>query len=131
MVLDRLATQAALKEDGRTSDPFLAITQIRDDVLRNVFSRAERERAWDRVKKVVEANSNVRAGTRMFEKTGETARAWEWIGDVNFAPGLEGRRSGGLIASSPTVSSHEGTPQTNGRPTAQELRKWDEGRAIY
>lgn len=131
MVLDRLATQAALKEDGRTPDPFLAVSQIRDDVLRNVFSRTERERVWDRVKKVVEANSNIRAGTRMFEKTGETARAWEWIGDVNFAPGLKGRRSGGLIGSSPAAPSQEVTPQTNGRPSAMEIRKWDEGRVIY
>ncbi|KAK5083441.1 inner nuclear membrane protein enriched at telomere/subtelomere region [Lithohypha guttulata] len=131
MTLDRLATQAALHEDGRVSEAYLAVGQLRDDVLRNVFSRAERERTWERVRKVVEANSNVRAATRE-GKTGEWSRVWEWIGPVNFVPGLEGRKSGGLIGSSPATASRESTPPvTNGRVTDREFRKWDEGRAIY
>lgn len=136
MTLDRLATQAALNEDGRAGEAFISVGQLRDDVLRNVFSRAERERVWERVKKVVEGNSNVRAATREGGKTGEWSRVWEWIGPVNFGPGLEGRRSGGYIESpysneNSMVKSENGTPQTNGEVGGRQMRKWDEGRAIY
>ncbi|KAK5946608.1 inner nuclear membrane protein enriched at telomere/subtelomere region [Knufia obscura] len=132
MTLDRLATQAALKEDGRVGEAFISVGQLRDDVLRNVFDRAERERAWVRVKKIVEANSNVRAATREGGKTGEWSRVWEWIGPVNLVPGLEGRRSGGMIenGSSPAGPSRGGTPSGDERK-GLEVRKWDEGRAIY
>lgn len=132
MTLDRLATQAALKEDGRTTEPFISVGQLRDDVLRHVFDRAERERVWERVKRIVEANSNVRAATREGGKTGEWSRVWEWIGPVNFVPGLEGRRSGGMIenGASPAGTSREGTPSGADRKEL-EVRKWDEGRAIY
>jgi len=113
-------------------EAFISVGQLRDDVLRNVFDRAERERAWVRVKKIVEANSNVRAATREGGKTGEWSRVWEWIGPVNFAVGLEGRRSGGMIdnGSSPAGPSRDGTPNGDDRKGLQ-IRKWDEGRAIY
>lgn len=120
--LDRLATQAALKEDGRVSEGFIAAGQLRDDVLRNVFSVRERERVWHNVRKIVEDNSNVRAATREGGKTGEWSRVWEWIGPVDLAPGLEGRRSG-LLRNSP-----EGNSAGRGET---EVRKWDEGRPIY
>lgn len=122
LALDRLATQAAMKEDNRVDEAFISVGQLRDDVLRNVIDRTERERVWNRVKNIVESNSNVRAATREGGKTGEWSRVWEWIGPVNFVPGLEGRRSGGMIADSPAAQ--------NGSPGG-EGRKWDEGRAIY
>lgn len=118
--LDRLATQAALKEDGRVSEPFIAAGQLRDDVLRNVFSARERERVWRDVRKVVEGNSNVRAATREGGKTGEWSRVWEWIGPVDLAPVLEGRRSGLLTDGN-----------SNNVRQDMEVRKWDEGRPIY
>lgn len=123
--LDRLATQAALKEDDRVGEGFIAIGQLRDDVLRNVFSARERERVWQGVRKVVEGNSNVRAATREGGKTGEWSRVWEWIGPVDLAPGFDGRRSGGLIRESPANRS-------NGKDRGEMSdRKWDEGRPIY
>jgi hypothetical protein len=127
MTLDRLATQAALKEDGRTSEGFISIAQLRDDVLRNVFSARERERAWQRVRKVVEQNSNVRAATREGGKTGEWSRVWEWIGPVDLSPGLEGRRSGGMIKGLETPEN-EATDADN---QIGQVRRWDEGRPIY
>lgn len=130
LTLDRLATQAAMKDQGRLSEGFISVGQLRDDVLRHVFDRAERERVWSRVKNIVESNSNVRAATREGGKTGEWSRVWEWIGPVNFAPGLEGRQSGGMITGSPSMEvsggSGNGTPARDG-----EGRNWDEGRAIY
>lgn len=124
--LDRLSTQAALKEDGRVSEGFISIAQLRDDVLRNVFNARERERVWQGVRKVVEGNSNVRAATREGGKTGEWARVWEWIGPVNLAPGLEGRRSG-MIQDNPTNASDN---DADGRHLV-ERRRWDEGHPIY
>lgn len=130
--LDRLATQAALKEDGRTTEPFISVGQLRDDVLRNVFSASERERVWQNVRKIVEGNSNVRAATREGGKTGEWSRVWEWIGPVDLAPGLEGRRSRGLIEDS-RAGVAENTANTRRTPERAdvEVRRWDEGRPIY
>lgn len=128
--LDRLATQAALKEDGRVSESFISVGQLRDDVLRNVFSVRERERVWKGVRAIVEGNSNVRAATREGGKTGEWSRVWEWIGPVNFAPGLKGRYSAGAIAD---TSAGRASPETNhaGQHGDLENRTWDEGRPIY
>ena len=123
MTLDRLSTQAALKEDGRAQDGFLSIGQLRDMVLSNVFERKERDRVWERVKKIVENNSNVRAANREGGKTGEWARSWEWIGPTGFIAALEGQTSG-LISDSAEV-----TP-VQGRENLQ-VRRWDEGRAMY
>ena len=117
--LDKLVTQAALKEDDR-GDGFMAIDQLRDDVLRKVFSARERERVWQNVRKIVEGNANIRAAKRESGKTGEVSRVWEWIGPVDMAPGLEGRKSG-LLKNSPENESRE----------ENEVRKWDEGRPIY
>lgn len=125
MTLDRLSTQAALKEEGRAQDAFLSIGQLRDMVLSNVFERKERDRVWERVKKIVENNSNVRAANREGGKTGEWARSWEWIGPTGYIAGLEGRRSG-LISNSPAVQ----TPESQAKGDLQ-VRRWDEGRAIY
>jgi hypothetical protein len=135
--LDRLATQAALNQDGRVSEPFISIGQLRDDVLRSVFNASERERVWSSVRKIVEGNSNVRAANREGGKTGEFSRVWEWIGPVDLAPGLEGRRSGGVItdgrAGASTASSpgNDSLVRTDDRPNNIEARRWDEGRAIY
>ena len=137
IALDRLATQAALKEDGRMSESFISVGQLRDDVLRNVFSSSERERVWAGVRRIVEANSNIRAATREGAKTGEWSRVWEWIGPVNLAPGLEGRRSGGSMkdereieAEFSGLSEGTGQGQTSGE-ASRGARKWDEGRPIY
>lgn len=129
MTLDRLATQAALKEDGRVQDAFLSVGQLRDLVLSHVFERKERERVWERVKRIVESNSNVRAATREGVKSGEWSRSWEWIGPIDFKPGIEGRKTGGLIESSPAAAT-QATPDREEKKTL-DVRKWNEGRAIY
>lgn len=135
IALDRLATQAALKEDGRLGEGFISVGQLRDDVLRNVFSSSERERVWMGVRKIVEANSNIRAATREGAKTGEWSRVWEWIGPVNLAPGLEGRRSagGGLMKDEREIEAEfSGLSENGGQGQgSRDIRKWDEGRAIY
>lgn len=119
LVLDRLANQKELGAED-IDDPWLFLPNLRDDVLRSVHKVAERERIWQRVKKVVEQNSNVRTGQRE-GRSGEVGRAWEWIGPIN-GEGARRRRMSGrwtrdLAADSPAQ--------------AVESKKWTEGRPIY
>jgi hypothetical protein len=129
--LDRLATQAALAASGRVDEGFISIGQLRDDVLRATFSAAERERVWKGVRAIVEGNANVRASTREAGRTGEMSRVWEWIGPVNLTPGLEGRRSGGLIEDPVPSAVGNGKKLESGNKEMVETRKWDEGRPVY
>jgi hypothetical protein len=141
--LDRLATQAALKEDGRTKEAHLSTGGLRDDVLRNVFSVRERERVWTNVRKIVEGNSNVRAATRE-GRGGEVGRTWEWIGPVDFAgvAGMDRRRSGlgyslggesrRSLGITPGTDSGDVSLLSNGGEASQKGdRSWNEGRDYY
>lgn len=143
ITLDRLATQAALVEDGRAKEAHLSIGGLRDDVLRNVFSVRERERVWTNVRKIVESNSNVRAATRE-GRGGEVGRTWEWIGPVDFAGvgGLEGRRSGvgyslggqsrkSLGATPDSGNGDVSTMSSNGDQSVHQGRNWNEGRDYF
>ena len=131
--LDRLATQAAQAANGQVDEAFISIGQLRDDVLRATFSAAERERVWKGVRAIVEGNANVRAATREAGRTGEMSRVWEWIGPVNLLPGLEGRRSGGLIGEreQPPSAGGDTDEAQGGSKEMVETRKWDEGRPVY
>lgn len=80
LVLERLAAQKELAyQDGGEDDPFLFLPNMRDDVLRSIHSLSKREKIWQRVRAVVEQNTNVRTGQREGHN-GEVGRAWEWIG---------------------------------------------------
>ena len=129
--LDRLATQAALEQDGRTKEAFISVRQLRDDILRHVFSRSERERVWENVKKIVEGNSNVRAADRESARTGELSRVWEWTGPVDLAPGLTGRQSGLLQNGTGSNPAEREPERENDGRQEMSVRKWDEGRPIY
>lgn len=127
--LDRVATQAVLKEQGLTSEGFISVGQLRDDVLRGVFSPQERERVWKGVSSVVEGNSNIRAATREGGRTGEWSRVWEWIGPLNLVSGFEGRASGGVASGAPSPAVADRSSPPVSEPV--ESRNWDEGRPIY
>lgn len=122
LVLGRLANQKELGEED-LDDPWLFLPNLRDDILRSVHSLSERERIWQRVRAVVELNSNVRTGQRE-GRSGEVGRAWEWIGAVK-GEGARRRRSG-RVSWAPEAKS--------GSPEAREMaetRKWDEPRPFY
>ena len=125
LTLDRLATQAALKASGDTEEGWIAIGQLRDDVLREVMRARDRERVWKGVRAVIEGNANVRAGTRE-SASGEWGRVWEWIGPVGKRPVEGGRRSGGQSS-----IQDEPVESLEGQGRATEQRNWDEGRPIY
>lgn len=122
LVFGRLASQRDLGEED-LDDPWLFLPNLRDDVLRSVHSLSERERIWQRVKAVVEQNSNVRTSQRE-GRSGEVGRAWEWIGPVA-GEGARRRRSG-RVSFGPEFRSE--TPESK---ETIEVKKWDEPRPIY
>ena len=122
MVLGRLANQKELGEE-ELDDPWLFLPNLRDDILRSVHSLTERERIWQRVRAVVEQNSNVRTGQRE-SRNGEVGRAWEWIGPVK-GDGARRRRSG-RVSWLPNMKEETPDGQKVG-----EMKKWEESRPIY
>ena len=84
---------------------------------------------WDRVRKIVEGNSNVRVNNREDERTGEYLRTWEWIGPV----GTPARR---LAVATAAAAENGGDAigdidERRKDGMVRESRKWDEGRPIY
>lgn len=133
MVLDRLATQAALHEQGSVPDRFMSLGQLRDDVLRNEFSDSRRENIWKKVQAVVERNANVRASVRE-GRSGDVSRQWEWIGSTDSVDEsrLVDRRRSGRYSTRPGL---EGTQDGGSAPIRSDedalQRRWDEGRPVY
>lgn len=127
LVLGRLAAQKELAyEEGGEDDPFLFLPNMRDDVLRSVHSLSERERIWQRVRAVVEQNSNVRTGQRE-GNNGEVGRAWEWIGPSGAIEGSGRRRRAGRVSMGADVAD-------DGEVDRSAIhKKWDEpgSRPVY
>jgi hypothetical protein len=67
-------------------NPYLSATHLRDELLESLPAK-ERSAVWNRVKKLVEGNSNVRAGGG--EVRGDFHRTWEWVGDLGAFRGEE------------------------------------------
>lgn len=125
LTLDRLVEQARIARMGEEDEGWIAVGQLRDDVLRDEHNPKKRELLWAKVKAIVEMNANVRA--RMGERNGEVSRVWEWIGAIG---GIEGRRSISPIKSVETKGFQHAVDDS---PSVQ-LRggqRWDEGRPIY
>ncbi|KAG6007280.1 hypothetical protein E4U21_006198 [Claviceps maximensis] len=124
LVLGRLADQRELGEED-LDDPWLFLPNLRDDVLRSIHTLSERDRIWQRVRAVVEQNSNVRTGQRE-SRNGEVGRAWEWIGPTKG----EGARRRRTIRSSwvPESSREDTTPDAK---SVIEFQKEEESRPIY
>lgn len=134
LTLDRLATQAALNAQDKESYPesWISIGQLRDDVLRDEHSVSKREKQWQRVRKVVEKNANVRASQRE-GRSGEVSRVWEWIGAVSAledAIGSGGRRKSGRVSWGAYGEASSPVSGTDGGPEMVQA-KWQEGRPIY
>lgn len=143
LALDRLSTQASLHaaDPDAYPEPYISMSHLRDDVLRNEFSAKRRAKLWERVKIKVEGNSNCRPMVRE-GKHGDVSRVWEWIGAVQAIEGVDGPGSGrpsngkrqsarfGNIASSPH-SEFSTVPEVKKGGEVSEVRKWDEGRPIY
>jgi len=141
MALDRLATQASLhaSDPDAYPEPYISMSHLRDDVLRNEFSASRRTKLWEKVQNKVEQNSNIRPMVRE-GKHGDVSRVWEWIGavrqieDGSARPTSGSRRKSarfGEIASSPHAEYSTVAPASVKKEEMMETRKWDEGRPIY
>jgi hypothetical protein len=143
--LDRLSTQAALHARGGAREPYIPISQLRDDVLRSELRDKRREELWSRVRRVVEGNANVRAAVRE-GRSGDVARCWEWIGGIGGVGGVGGNGgelegsarcdSARFSLSSPSrtadVDQHHMADSKDELATGpRQARRWDEGRPIY
>ncbi|KAI0842976.1 Man1-Src1p-C-terminal domain-containing protein [Hypoxylon sp. FL0890] len=126
LVLERLANQKQLGEED-VDDPWLFLPNLRDDVLRSVHSLSQREKIWQRVRAVVEQNSNVRT-TQREGRSGEVGRAWEWIGPIAGDHSARRRRSG-RISYGPDASVDSPVADGDNKPHAHQ--KWEESRPIY
>lgn len=127
LTLDRLVEQARSARLGDEDEGWIAVGQLRDDVLRDEHNPKKRDQLWSKVRAVVEMNANVRA--RMGERNGEVSRVWEWIGAIG---GIEGRRS---ISPMKSVEGKHArfSEGIDDSPSVQlrQGQKWDEGRPIY
>jgi hypothetical protein len=132
MTLDRLATQAALHARGEAPEEWIAVGQLRDDVLRHELKSSRREELWKRVRNIVEGNANVRASLRE-GRTGDMFRVWEWIGGIGGVGGewdRTGKRRETKVRFS--LSPSETSALVEDEPDGLKVaRKWDEGRPLY
>ncbi|KAJ1970979.1 inner nuclear membrane protein enriched at telomere/subtelomere region [Dimargaris xerosporica] len=80
--IERLVQQEHLHCVDPVQNPSnaLSVTQLRDVLVISAYasSQAARHRLWERVRKQVEQDSNIRV--RMTQVKGEPHRVWEWIG---------------------------------------------------
>jgi Man1-Src1p-C-terminal domain len=86
-------------------NPYLSITHLRDELLESLPS-TERSVVWNRVKKFVEGNSNVRAAGG--EIRGDFHRTWEWVGDLGAFRGEEILSPSRSYANMREVSGNQG-----------------------
>lgn len=93
--------------------------------MRDEHNHKKRAALWDKVKKVVELNSNVRTGQRE-DRNGEISRVWEWVGNVaalDEGVGAGRRRKSGRVS--------WGVYDETSSPVSGSDGGWKEGRPIY
>lgn len=103
-ILRRLAAHRREYPDN----PYLSVTHLRDELLESLPVK-ERSAVWERVRKLVEGNSNVRAGGG--EVRGDFHRTWEWVGDLGAFRGEE------ILSPSPSYTRMEQIKDQDWSPT--------------
>ncbi|KAI8869640.1 hypothetical protein GQ42DRAFT_163282 [Ramicandelaber brevisporus] len=93
----------------------LATVHLRDELMRDEWNMARRERIWERVTRIVEANSNVRPSSTTVK--GDIYRVWEWVGSMPALLTNTGRLSS--VGSSTNIEQLSlPSPSTTAHPTA-------------
>ena len=131
LTLDKLNDQVTLHAHDKEGypEPFISIGQLRDDVLRHEHSFRKREAVWQKVRKVVEMNANIRSSQRE-GRNGEVSRVWEWVGSVGNLESSEQRRKSGRVSWGVYDDGSSPVSGSDGGPEAVQM-KWQEGRPIY
>ncbi|KAL1924823.1 uncharacterized protein VTP21DRAFT_4477 [Calcarisporiella thermophila] len=90
-VLSRLENQERLHytDPVQFPHPELAIVHLRDALLKGEQSAGRRHKLWERVRRIVENNANVRVLVK--EIKGEQHRVWCWVGAYNPNRHVSGR----------------------------------------
>lgn len=130
MTLNRLSTQAAMNIHDKyaTPEPWISIGQLRDDVLRTEYSVKKREALWQKVRKIVEMNSNIRVSQKE-SRNGEIARVWEWIGAVAGVESGSARRKSGRVSFGAYA---DGSPVSGSDDGQEAVRlRWNESRPAF
>ena len=130
LALDRLSGHRAqhLQDPKSFPEGWISMSQLRDDILRDDFSAARRQKLWEKVQQKVEQNSNIRSMVRE-GYTGEISRAWEWIG----APvGHDNSPSTHLLAQQTPFSVLEQRVEMEQmQDSRKSLGGWNANRPIY
>jgi hypothetical protein len=81
VALDTLSNQEIAHHTDPVTAPraYLSSLHLRDLILQDEHSIPARRRLWDKVQKVVEGNTNVRASMEELEG-GDEGRVWRWVG---------------------------------------------------
>ena len=84
VALDTLRNQELAHHTDPVSVPhaYLSSLHLRDLILQDELSIPVRRRVWDKVEKIVEGNTNVRANVEELEG-GDEGRVWRWIGSAH------------------------------------------------
>nr|POE51160.1 inner nuclear membrane protein src1 [Quercus suber] len=137
LALQKLSDQASLHatEPELYHENFIAMAQLRDDVLRDEFSATRRKKLWEKVQRKVEGNANVRPMVRE-ARTGDYGRVWEWVGAIGMleSPGGSGHRRKSGRVSFGGERLIEARDEESRRPEMLEkgaVKKWEEGRGQY
>lgn len=136
LALKKLSEQASLHavDPALYGENYIAMAQLRDDVLRDEFSATRRKKLWEKVQRKVEGNANVRPMVRE-ARTGDVGRVWEWVGAVGLLespPDSGPRRKSGWVSFG---GAHYIEPEDDRQqPETVEkgaVKKWEEGRGQY
>jgi hypothetical protein len=86
VALDTLRNQELLHHTDPVTNPhiYLSSIHLRDLVLQDEHSIPVRRRLWDKVERIVEGNTNVRASVEELAG-GDEGRVWRWVGGVKSA----------------------------------------------
>ncbi|KAF8507246.1 Man1-Src1p-C-terminal domain-containing protein [Gautieria morchelliformis] len=84
VALDRLRNQELAHHTDPVSTPhiYLSSLHLRDVILQDEHSIPARRRLWDKVEKIVEGNTNVRASVEELIG-GDEGRVWRWVGGAH------------------------------------------------
>ncbi|KAH8980955.1 Man1-Src1p-C-terminal domain-containing protein [Lactarius hatsudake] len=88
LALATLRNQEIAHHTDPVNAPFLSSLQLRDLVLQDEHSVAARARLWERVERVVEGNTNVRANLEEVPG-GDELRVWRWVGGTGRRKAVE------------------------------------------